>query len=59
MSYFCLDLGQTAEDSDMFTNIWLSSKGLKNIIDVLAVRPRIFYDIVLDTLAPIIAMKFR
>ena len=28
MSYFGLNLGQTAEDSDMFTNIWLSSKGL-------------------------------
>ena len=25
---FCLNLGQTAEDSDMFTNIWLSSRGL-------------------------------
>ena len=23
MSYFCLNLGQTAEDSDMFTIIWL------------------------------------
>ena len=29
MSYFCLNLGQTAENSDMFTNIWLSSRGLK------------------------------
>ena len=28
MSHFGLNLGQTAEDSDMFTNIWLSSKGL-------------------------------
>ena len=28
MSYFCLNLGQTAEDSDMFTIIWLSSRGL-------------------------------
>ena len=26
-SYFCLNLGQTAEDSDMFTIIWLSSRG--------------------------------
>ena len=31
MSYFCLNLGQTAEDSDMFTNIWLSSRGLTGI----------------------------
>ena len=23
MSYFCLNLGQTAEDSDLFTIIWL------------------------------------
>ena len=28
MSYFCLNLGQTAEDSDMFTIIWLRSRGL-------------------------------
>ena len=28
MSHFGLNLGQTAEDSEMFTNIWLSSKGL-------------------------------
>ena len=28
MSHFGLYLGQTAEDSEMFTNIWLSSKGL-------------------------------
>ena len=32
MSHFAINLGQTAEDSDMFTNIWLSSIGLnKNI----------------------------
>ena len=29
MSHFAINLGQTAEDSDMFTNIWLSSIGLK------------------------------
>ena len=28
MSYFCLNLDQTAEDSDMFTVIWQSSRGL-------------------------------
>ena len=28
-SYFCLNLGQTAEDSDMFTIIWLRSRGLR------------------------------
>ena len=28
MSQFGLNLGQTAEDSEMFTNNWLSSKGL-------------------------------
>ena len=28
MSYFCLNLGQTAEDSDMFTIIWLRPRGL-------------------------------
>ena len=28
LSHFGLNLGQTAEDSDMFTNIWLSSIGL-------------------------------
>ena len=28
MSHFGINLGQTAEDSEMFTNIWLSSKGL-------------------------------
>ena len=28
MSHFAINLGQTAEDSDMFTNIWLSSIGL-------------------------------
>ena len=28
MSHFGLNLGQTAEDSEMFTNIWLSSTGL-------------------------------
>ena len=28
MSHFFLNLGQTAEDSEMFTNIWLSSIGL-------------------------------
>ena len=27
---FCVNLGQTAEDSETFTNIWLSSKGLIN-----------------------------
>ena len=27
-SHFGLNLGQTAEDSEMFTNIWLSSIGL-------------------------------
>ena len=26
---FFLNLGQTAEDSEMFTNIWLSSIGLR------------------------------
>ena len=31
MSHFCLNLGQTAEDSEMFTHIWLSSKGLKHV----------------------------
>ena len=31
MSGFGLYLGQTAEDSEMFTNIWLSSKGLTKI----------------------------
>ena len=31
MFHFGLNLGQTAEDSDMFTNIWLSSKGLTNM----------------------------
>ena len=30
MSHFGLNLGQTAEDSEMFTNNWLSSKGLTN-----------------------------
>ena len=30
MSNVGLNLGQTAEDSEMFTNNWLSSKGLKN-----------------------------
>ena len=29
MSHFGLNLGQTAEDSEMFTNIWLSSKAEK------------------------------
>ena len=29
MSYFCLNLGQTAEDSDIFTIIWLRPRGLK------------------------------
>ena len=29
MSHFGINLGQTAEDSDMFTNIWLSSIGLR------------------------------
>ena len=28
MSHFGLNLGQTAEDSEMFTNIWLRSIGL-------------------------------
>ena len=28
MSYFCLNLGQTAEDSDMFAIIWLRPRGL-------------------------------
>ena len=28
MSHFGLYLGQTAEDSEMFTNMWLSSNGL-------------------------------
>ena len=32
MSYFCLNLGQTAEDSDMFTIIWLRSRGLRLVI---------------------------
>ena len=31
MSHFAINLGQTAEDSDMFTNIWLSSIGLTSI----------------------------
>ena len=30
LSNFGLNLRQTAEDSEMFTNIWLSSKGLNN-----------------------------
>ena len=29
MSYFCLNLGQTAEDSAMFTIIWLHPRGLR------------------------------
>ena len=32
MSHFGINLGQTAEDSDMFTNIWLSSIGLTHFI---------------------------
>ena len=28
MSHFGINLGQRVEDSEMFTNIWLSSKGL-------------------------------
>ena len=28
MSHLGLNLGQTAEDSDKFTNIWLSSNGI-------------------------------
>ena len=28
MSHFGLNLGKTAEDSEMFTNNWLSSKGI-------------------------------
>ena len=28
MSHFGINLSQTAEDSDMFTNIWLSSIAL-------------------------------
>ena len=28
MSYFCLNLGQIAEDSDMFTIIWLRPRVL-------------------------------
>ena len=36
-----LNLGQTAEDSQMFTNIWLSSKGLSQIKKVsLQVMPK-------------------
>ena len=31
MSNFCLNLGQTAEDSDMFTIIWLRPIGLNSI----------------------------
>ena len=36
MSYFCLNLGQTTEDSDMFTIIWLRSRGLTHIMHVHA-----------------------
>ena len=32
MSYFCLNLGQTAEDSDMFTIIWLRPRGLTSLV---------------------------
>ena len=32
MSYFCLNLGQTAEDSDMFTIIWLRPIGLNRLV---------------------------
>ena len=38
MSYFCLSLGQTAEDSDMFTNIWLSSRGLNNLLVITILK---------------------
>ena len=31
MTYVCLNLGQTAEDSDMFTHIWLSSRWLPSM----------------------------
>ena len=33
MSHFAINLGQTAEDSDMFTNIWLSSIGLNVVLN--------------------------
>ena len=40
MSHFGLNLGQTDEDSEMFTNIWLSSIGLKCVLfNFIAMNP--------------------
>ena len=33
MAYLCLNLGQTAEDSDMFTIIWLRPRGYSFITE--------------------------
>ena len=45
MSNFCLNLSETAEDSEMFTNIWLSSVGLAKNVHLILIY--LFVDVII------------
>ena len=58
MSHFAINLGQTAEDSDMFTNIWLSSIGLKNTTNLKQSAPDVQFHSYFLLLSPTFILVF-
>ena len=58
MSYFFLNLGQTAEDSDMFTIIWLRPRGLSTYSNQFGCQQKLGTDTCIYILKEIVE-KYR